>query len=502
MNRPASSELKTQQIAIIGGGIASFLLADHLIKKSPEVLITLFCEDDKISTKGSSNKQGAIYPLLQAKRTLLAEFYATAYEYAITYFKNRLPNKELVNHQWCGVLQQAVVPEMADKFSFITKNWSPIVTELSAQQSSEVANLELPYPSLFYPDGGWLNPVELCHWLSSQLTQTGQLKIKTNCKVTDLTRNGSRWSLIAENTQAVTTDNVLVDNGHYDAVAICAGINSGMLPQTTVLPLEYVLGQVSSFTENKKVNNLKTVLCHQGYITPSTQTPLNSAEQGNSYKEKNQHFQSFGATFVKQQCRPELIDIRPSSKADAKNITQIASTYPLQPWAQEVSVNDINHNNAAVRATTPDHLPLVGEVMDWSWVEHYIDKNNGQLKRSDKLQGDFVNPSSGLFCLTGLGARGLTSAPLCAELLSDLILQSTLHSKMQMGVQSIEPSNNALINNAHKSTLKSAQPIKDSINNYILRYQGNNQSATAIQDTVMPMRFQIREYKKNKGRPL
>ena len=174
-------------------------------------------------------------------------------------------------------------------------------------------------------------------------------------------------------------------------------------------------------------------MCHKGYITPS-----------------DGEYQAFGATFEKN-----YESITSTNEATSQNVSQIKKIFPFEDWAQQVSDKSVNHNNAAVRATTPDHIPIAGELFHWSWVKHHVDNNNGKYKRADKIQGKHDNPLQGLYCLTGLGARGLTSAPILADMVSDLVVNSGRVSK----------------------------------------------HLTNLIATTAPMRFQLREYKRTKVLP-
>ena len=54
-SQPAN--LKEQDIAIIGGGIASLCTAISLVKRGAK--ITIYCEDEQTALNASGNKQGA-----------------------------------------------------------------------------------------------------------------------------------------------------------------------------------------------------------------------------------------------------------------------------------------------------------------------------------------------------------------------------------------------------------------------------------------------------------
>ena len=82
-----STTPEPKSIAIIGGGVASVCLADHIFQLAPQTQVSIFCADGELANRGSGNKQGAIYPLLQGSQSVIAEFYATCYDYAMTYYQ-------------------------------------------------------------------------------------------------------------------------------------------------------------------------------------------------------------------------------------------------------------------------------------------------------------------------------------------------------------------------------------------------------------------------------
>ena len=54
--------IKPQHVSIIGGGIASACAAYALTKQG--VKVTVYCKDIKVAQGASSNKVGALYPLI------------------------------------------------------------------------------------------------------------------------------------------------------------------------------------------------------------------------------------------------------------------------------------------------------------------------------------------------------------------------------------------------------------------------------------------------------
>jgi tRNA 5-methylaminomethyl-2-thiouridine biosynthesis bifunctional protein len=79
-----------------------------------------------------------------------------------------------------------------------------------------------------------------------------------------------------------------------------------------------------------------------------------------------------------------------------------------------VLVNNDLRGRAAIRCSLPDHLPVVGAFP-------LIEKQKTELRELYKAKADSYYPvpsvQPNVYLLTGLGSRGLTTAPLMAEIL-------------------------------------------------------------------------------------
>lgn len=385
------------KIAVIGGGISSACLIFQLFQQNPNLEITLYCCDDELGSRGSGNQQGAIYPLLQGGQfSVLAELYSECYTYAVNFYKQADQTGINFPHQWCGVLQQAFTPVLVERLTQIANDWPLLGQYISSEKSSEIANLSLPYASLFFKDGGWLAPKQFCQNSMTYLMEHFNLTIFTNTDITKLHQTSQqKWQL--ENNQQTLTD-------IFDQVVICTGHLSSQYEQTKQYDIIPIRGQVSHLNHSTKVAPLSTVLCHNGYMTPATEA-----------------LQCFGATFDRG-----VDDEVSTAKDNIRNLQQLQDVYLEQDWATQLTENDITGENAAIRATSQDHHPIVGEVMSDHWVDSNVDQNNGLLKRLDKLKLETYPNSDhyGLYIMTGLGARGLTTAPLMAKHLTAIMLNT------------------------------------------------------------------------------
>ena len=366
------------KVAIVGGGIAAATLAHRLTARN--IPCTLFCADDELAQGASHNKQGAVYPHLQADVSPSSELFAHSFLYAKRLYE-QLANDVDFAHQWCGVLLQGVKEEGQKRHAnLLSKNNWPqwLIQGVDAEQASDIAGIDTPYGGLFIPDAGWVSPVELVQALVTQAKQQAQLDIHFATQVTAVNRVGERWQLLCKN------------QGYDDFsdVFICMGEHSTELLPKNELALQSVRGQVSHLSASDNSRKLNTVLCHKGYFTP--------AHDGSH---------CMGATFEKD---TQARDIRDAD--DRTNWQQFAGFYGDCEWTQELQ--DINGAKAAIRATLADHLPIIGQYAQQDdYIAAFPLLPKGQWQGQQPLRHQ--NP--GLHLFTGLGARGLCTAPLCAE---------------------------------------------------------------------------------------
>ncbi len=87
---------------------------------------------------------------------------------------------------------------------------------------------------------------------------------------------------------------------------------------------------------------------------------------------------------------------------------------------RKLMATDLDESRTSCRAVTADRHPVVGALPDWS---HMGDAYTGL---STGIRRDYaaILYQPGIFILSGLGSRGLTTAPYCAALLTSLMSES------------------------------------------------------------------------------
>lgn len=382
---PATS-YTAPKIAIIGGGLAGANCAYALSKRG--LSSTIYCKEDRLAQGASGNAQGGFYPLLNADAGHSSQIQALAFNFASNLYKQLISQGFRFSHQWCGTLQLGFNDKVISRYRKLidNKTWpEALLNWVDAPQASLVANLQLPYPGLYFPQGGWINLPELV----AELTRAANATVIVKKQLTSLTPLDNTWQL---SWQDGAQDNA-------DIVIMATGSDSGNCQQMSQLPFRLIRGQVEAIHSQNELAELTTVLCHKGYLTP--------AYQGSH---------ALGSTYVKEDknCDYRLSEQQTNLAMHQKALTKCDWIHNIQPTA---------NGRASIRCSTPDHLPMVGAIPD-------ISAQTEQYQHLYKALPAHKYPQpinhKNLFMLCGLGSRGLTTAPLCAEMLVSHILDQPM----------------------------------------------------------------------------
>lgn len=376
--KPIQSNTK---VAIVGAGLAGANLTYALTRKG--IRVTVYEQASQVAHGASGNPQGGFYPQLNAEFTLASQIQACAFTYASRQYQQLLRLGFDFAHQWCGVLQLAFNENVAARQQKLVDNqcWpAALVEQVSSQQSSKVAKIPLPYAALHIPLGGWINPPALINALLNAAKQSGLCDIRTDARIERLSYQDN-WQL--------QFTNGLVSA--HPTVVLTTGAQTGDFEAMSALPLRLVRGQVEAVPTQAPLQDLSTVLCHKGYITPEFE---------------GHH--ALGSTYVKNDVNT---DYRASEQQ--QNIDMNVKALSQCTWPDKLELK--SNGRAAIRCSSPDHLPLVGAIPDYAKQRHLYQDLYKALPRN---RYPFAQDLNNLFVLTGLGSRGLTTAPLMAEILA------------------------------------------------------------------------------------
>jgi len=376
--RPATQE---NEAAIVGGGVASAVLALALLRRGWRV--TLYCADEAAALGASGNRQGALYPLLNQHDPALARFFPAAFSFARRLYDAAPVSYE---HHWSGVLQLGWDEKSAEKITQMLAMGLPetIARGVSPEEAEALAQVELGVGGIFYPLGGWLSPAELTSGLLAH-GETQGLRIHWLHRLTQLSQTDKGWTLCFADGKEARHQNVALATGHQLSA----------LPQSAQLPTYAVSGQVSHIPSTPGLKALNTVLCYDGYLTPVS-PQFGTHCIGASYHRGDT------ATVYREEDQQQ-------------NRTRLLHSLPGCGWAEKVDVS-AGEARIGVRCATRDHLPMAGAVPDYdATLASYADLPE-QRARGEAIAA--APHYAGLFLLGALGSRGLCSAPLAAEVLA------------------------------------------------------------------------------------
>lgn len=383
-SQPAN--LNKQDIAIIGGGIASLCTAISLVKRGAK--ITIYCEAEQTALNASGNKQGAFYPQLSDDNERNIRFYIHAFAYGHQFLQWAIQQQIEFEHEFCGVALCAYNNKTESKLNKITELNLPsdLYQSLSQTELSEKVGLPLPFGGSFIPQGAWLAPRQLVQHAFAFLEKQG-VQIKTLQKVTALSQTENGWQITTAENKTFCHEVVVLANGH----------KLTEFEQTQKLPLYPVRGQVSQIPTSEKLLKLKTVLCYDGYLTPVDQA-------------KTSH--CIGASHVRDNTTREF-----SLTEQQENQQKIQQNIP-EEWTKEVDTSG-NLARIGVRCSVRDLTPMMGAVPHFSAQQTQYQNLFNLRRRKQPIEQAENYPN--LYLIGALGSRGLTSAPFLGETLASLI---------------------------------------------------------------------------------
>ena len=394
---------KPQHVSIIGGGIASACAAYALTKQG--IKVTLYCKDNALAQGASSNAIGALYPLLHQQADDISLFYQEAFWRAKALYTEISQQGFDFPHSWCGLLELAYKESLVKRqktFSELATWPTELIHKVDAKQASHIANVTLGNGGLFMPNAGWIAPQELVKQMISAAEATGQLTVNTNVLVNKIEQVQS----IDDQTQKEEAEKekthwrLSTNKGDIDAsvLVVCGGAEIIDIDFIKQLPFTSVQGQITSMKTNSVINPLSTVICHKGYLTPSS----SSAQYPDIH--------CIGATFKKNNTSTIA-----KKEDDEFNLNMLSNCLPDLAKDINWTEQDISASKARLRCMTPDHMPMVGAMPD---VQKHIETYPHLAKDKNWKYNQAAPVVNNLYVMMGFGARGLCSAPLAADILT------------------------------------------------------------------------------------
>lgn len=367
-----STKQSVRDIAIIGAGISGAATAYALAKRGYQV--TIYERNSTSASEASGNHQGMLYGSWSSFDGELAQLSYSAYRYSHHLITSLLElNSE---YQQCGITQLAHNKQQQKRNLQLLANneLEDIITHSDKLQNIDGQALQ---DAITFPSGIWLNPPTLVN----KLLSNPNIKLICNSNIINL-------KILEDNTWQINDANNI--KYHHDTVIICNSFMLNQFEQTKNIPIRKIRGQITEVTGQ---NDLKSVICGEGYITP----PLN-----NKY--------TVGATFDFKN-----ISCDATHTDNIENISKLNQISPI--LVSSIDIKNIS-GRANIRVSSYDYLPIVGPISDEIWFKttyHHLSKDkNFRFK-------DSCEYISNLYINVAHGAKGMMSAPLSGEIIADYI---------------------------------------------------------------------------------
>ncbi|WP_413111990.1 bifunctional tRNA (5-methylaminomethyl-2-thiouridine)(34)-methyltransferase MnmD/FAD-dependent 5-carboxymethylaminomethyl-2-thiouridine(34) oxidoreductase MnmC [Thaumasiovibrio sp. DFM-14] len=376
-----------RNIAVIGGGIAAATTVAALARRGENV--TLFCQDEALAQGASGNRQGAVYPLLNNQFDATSRFFSTGFIYA-RQLADQVNQTQPFAHDWCGVTQLRYNDEAEAKLTrLLDGQFDPqLVQGFTPEEANRQLGLDVDVAAIHYPLGGWVCPEQMTQsMLYYAQHMSAHVLIKTSTHVQQLVQTAQGWQL---------TVNDDVEETLFSHVVIATGHNIEQFAQTRALPAFPVRGQVSHIPSNATLNQLNTVLCYDGYLTPA-----------------NDGMHCLGASYARNDDSLHF-----DERQQEENLQRLSRSLPQATWLDSVDIK-AQQARVGIRSATRDHLPFCGPVCDVETLKTTYAELHKQVGHADTAPR--VPLYSGLYCMLGLGSRGLSSAPLLGEVIASQI---------------------------------------------------------------------------------
>ncbi len=379
----ASRKYNHKHAIVVGAGLAGITTAWALAKRGWQ--IDLFDQQSAIAQAGSGNALGILMPRISLGENAVSEFYAAAYLKAIR--ECNTLQKKYADLLWKqdGVLQIATSERIKKQMGKLNCS-NDFARVLSAAQTNDMSGLTINKDAFYFPLGGILSPQNLCKYLMNDAG--GNIQTQFNTTIHRLAQKGGRWVLFDRD------ENVIARS---ETVILTNAVHVLKFEQTQWLKLSAARGQTTMAAATPKSQKIRRAICFEGYILPEI---------------NGEHL--IGASFLR--------DDQDTAIREAEHYQNIDQLKHLFPDNFDFETKNLK-GHAALRATTPDRMPLAGPVADLDFFKtHYHDLHHGKAKENYPNARDL----QGLYVNTGHGARGLCSSFLCAELIAAQICDELL----------------------------------------------------------------------------
>ena len=370
---------KPTSALVLGAGLAGSFTARALAERGVAVTVL---ERASVADGGSSNLQGLTYTRPSRKHSPLADFALASYLFACRLYKQLIGTTldQDLDGAPCGYLQVMDDAETLDYLSQISGDNLPF-SVLSADAASARLGLQVTSRALYFANACWLNPRAVCR----ERLQHPLIKVHERLGDCGVASAPEGW-------QVTTADGIPY---HGEVLIACTAHGLTGMPETRWLPLQAIRGQTTHVPATPASATLGTAFCHEGYLPPS-----------------RQGLHCLGASYG-----PNDLGLDQRSEEHTANLAKLNALLPDLGFPDN---GKHLQGHVALRCTSADYLPVAGPVPDReAFNTCYAEWRTRKTRIIDKP----CPALPGLYVLAGLGSRGLTAAPLAAEVIASELFQ-------------------------------------------------------------------------------
>lgn len=362
---------------VIGGGIAGCSTAYALAKRG--LAVTVIDRHQTIAQGASGNPVAMLYPKFNTGLSMLSTMAMRGVAFTLTLLKQLQTNHEMYNI--CGQLQLAFNLREQEKQNRLLRvpDQTQYFQMLTASDASEKANLALRYGGLYFPESGWVKPKAFCVALLNSKLITSI----TSTQVIQINNMDGQWQVLLENQPMLEAD----------IVVICNANDIHQFDQCKNIPITPVRGQVNFFAANPISQRIKTVICSDHYLSPVVDG-----------------YNSIGTSYA-----PNNLNSALSSQDTLANMAALKKISPS--LFDSITLSEVT-GRVAWRSATRDYFPLAGALIDEIALRKNPPRYNDTPSKLPWLKGLYVN--------AGHGSKGMITAPMCGELIANLINKEPL----------------------------------------------------------------------------
>lgn len=342
--------------------------------------MTLLDQGVQVASGASGNRRGILKPHVTRTAGILNQFNVLAFARTLEKLNELQQRGETIEYQLNGVLQLIDTPGIWPDFGPALAG----TKSLSQRAASELAGIPLLASALHFPTGGWVNAGSFC---AALINDCNHVDVRLPTAVPRIERRNRGWRVfISANKRPNYIDT--------DVLILATGAALSQTPYTRELAITVTAGQTTECRYTNDAQSVHKTISGRRFVIPD-----------NDYC-------TIGASYWRN--NSDLVPTNTDTTENLRQLSVISQTLPamLKP------VNDWR----ALRATTPDRLPLLGPVPNIAYYRKaYEELHHGPRHK----RWPFPDYYPGLYLLGGFGSRGIVSATLCAAMLLQVITGAT-----------------------------------------------------------------------------